>query len=104
MAIIGVKTRQMNLESNLLRDYYEKKEKKGFSYAYMNPGMNKVMQALGRVIRSETDIGAALLIDDRYLRSEYRDLLDRTHPNYEIVFSPQEEGETLHNFYSKKAK
>ncbi len=104
VAIVGVGLPQMNLESNLLRDYYEKKEKKGFSYAYMNPGMNKVMQALGRVIRSETDVGAALLIDDRYLRSEYRDLLERTHPNYEIVFSPQEEGETLHNFYSKKAK
>lgn len=104
VGIVGVGLPQMNLESNLLREYYEKKEGNGFAYAYQNPGMNKVMQALGRVIRSETDVGAALLIDDRYLRGDYRSLLNRSHPDFQIVFSPEEVGESLFSFYSGKAK
>ena len=44
----------------------------GFSYAYLYPGMNKVLQAAGRVIRTEDDIGIVALLDSRFARSAYR--------------------------------
>jgi Rad3-related DNA helicase len=68
----------------------------------MDPGMNKVMQAVGRLIRSETDRGAALLIDDRYLRDEYRDLFIRTWSDYDVVTAPEDVDENLSLFYKKK--
>lgn len=104
VAIVGVGLPQMNFQNNLIRDYYAQKGGDGFAYAYQNPGLGKVMQALGRVIRSEEDVGAALLIDDRYLRKEARSLLERTHPSYEVVTNPSEVGESLGNFYSKWGK
>ena len=104
VAIVGVGLPQMNFQNNLIRDYYQKKGGDGFAYAYQNPGLGKVMQALGRVIRSEDDVGAALLIDDRYLRKEARSLLERSHPSYEVVTCPAEVGVSLGNFYSKGVK
>ena len=102
VGIVGVGMPQINFENNLLRSYYQKKESDGFSYAYQNPGMNKIMQALGRVIRSESDVGAALLIDDRYAKNEYRSLLLRGHPSYQIVTSEEEVEESLSSFYLGK--
>ncbi len=49
----------------------------GFAYAYQYPGMNKVMQAAGRVIRTATDVGVIGLLDERFLRRDYRDLFPR---------------------------
>ena len=60
------------------------------------------MQALGRVIRSESDVGAAHLIDDRYAKNEYRSLLLRGHPSYQIVTSEEEVEESLSSFYLGK--
>lgn len=102
VGIVGVGMPQINFENNLLRSYFQNKEGDGFAYAYQNPGMNKIMQALGRVIRSETDVGAALLIDDRYAKNEYRGLLLRGHPSYQIVTSADEVGESLYSFYLGK--
>ena len=65
---------KINFVSNQISAYYDQRGQLGYNYAYLNPGMNRVMQALGRVIRSETDKGAVLLIDERYLNNEYRDL------------------------------
>ena len=48
------------------------------------------MQALGRVIRSEEDKGAVLLIDERYLNNEYRDLFKAEWRDYEVAFTPDE--------------
>ena len=61
------------------------------------------MQAVGRLIRSESDKGAALLIDDRYLRDEYRDLFIRTWTEYDVVLSPGEVSENLSAFYKSGA-
>ena len=49
-----------------MMEYYDNTAEKGREFAYIYPGMNKVLQAAGRVIRSETDRGMVLLIDDRY--------------------------------------
>ncbi len=104
VGIVGVGMPQVGFENNLLKDYFEQKEKRGFLYAYQNPGISKVLQALGRVIRSEKDVGAALLIDDRYGRGAYRDLLRRRYPQCEIVHDEKEVSLGLESFYSKKGE
>ena len=72
--VVGVGLPQVNLFQETLRAYYQEKLGQGFAYAYRIPGMQKVAQAVGRVIRTETDRGVALLLDDRYLQREYRQL------------------------------
>lgn len=64
-------------ERELFRDYYEEKSGQGFAYAYLYPGMNKVQQAAGRVIRTIEDAGCILLLDDRFGSPSYRDLFPR---------------------------
>ncbi len=61
-------------ERNVISRYYDDVGAGGFEFAYMFPGMNKVLQAAGRVIRTETDRGIILLIDGRFLNASYRDL------------------------------
>lgn len=74
VVIVGVGLPQVNLFQETLRAYYDRTLGDGFRYAYMIPGMQKVAQAVGRVIRTETDRGAALLLDDRYQQPAYRQL------------------------------
>ena len=74
VVIVGVGLPQVNLFQETLRGYYERTFGDGFLYAYMLPGMQKVAQAVGRVIRTETDRGVALLLDDRYRQNAYRRL------------------------------
>ena len=101
VAVIGIGLPQVGFENDLLKDYHQKRSGNGFDYAYKDPGMNKVMQAVGRLIRSETDRGAALLIDDRYMRNEYRDLFSRTWTSYDVALSPIDVRENLISFYKK---
>lgn len=75
VAVIGVGLPQICPEREALRAYYEDVFGEGFAYAYRYPGMHKVLQAVGRVIRSETDRGVALLIDDRFLTEEHAQLM-----------------------------
>jgi DNA excision repair protein ERCC-2 len=75
VVIVGVGLPQFNRQRQVLRDYYDHKSGLGYQYAYQYPGMQKVSQALGRVIRRESDRGSALLIDNRYGESSYRALL-----------------------------
>jgi DNA excision repair protein ERCC-2 len=72
--IVGVGLPQLCVERNLIRDYFQQQNALGFEYAYTFPGMNRVLQAVGRVIRSETDQGVALLIDARFNETRYRRL------------------------------
>jgi Rad3-related DNA helicase len=73
-AIVGVGLPQVCLERDIIRDYFQERNSQGFEYAYMFPGMNKVMQAAGRVIRSEKDRGVILLIDERFTNRSYLNL------------------------------
>lgn len=75
VAVVGVGLPQIGLERDIIRDYFNEQDKDGFDYAYVFPGMNKVLQAGGRLIRSENDHGVLLLIDDRYLHPHYNRLL-----------------------------
>jgi Rad3-related DNA helicase len=72
--IVSVGLPQLSVQQNIIKNYFNEKNGMGFAYAYMYPGMNKVLQAAGRVIRSETDTGAVLLIDERFSRRDYLDL------------------------------
>ncbi len=73
--VVGVGLPQLCLERDVLRDAYEETYQSGYRYAYQYPGVSKVLQAAGRIIRTETDRGALLLIDTRYAQAEYRALL-----------------------------
>lgn len=75
--IVGVGLPQLCLERDIIRDYFHAKNGKGFEYSYMYPGMNKVMQAAGRLIRSETDKGVILLLDERFSRWDYQNLFPK---------------------------
>lgn len=99
--IVGIGMPKINFVSDQIMKYYDSKEQSGYNYAYLNPGMNKVMQALGRVIRSETDRGAVLLIDERYLTNDYRDLFKSEWHKYEVAFSPKEVSDILQDFFIK---
>jgi DNA excision repair protein ERCC-2 len=72
--IVGVGLPQLCLERDLIRNFFEERTHAGFDYAYTFPGMNRVRQAVGRVIRSESDRGMVLLIDTRFGRAQYRSL------------------------------
>ena len=72
VVVVGVGLPGLSSENNIIRDYYEEKCGTGYDYAYTYPGMNGVLQATGRVIRTETDVGIAVLIDDRYSEPKYR--------------------------------
>ncbi|WP_217593483.1 ATP-dependent DNA helicase [Cohnella sp. GbtcB17] len=75
VVIVGVGMPQPSFERDLMRSHYDAAGLSGFDYAYVYPGMNKVLQAGGRLIRTETDSGVLVLIDDRYRRAPYRQLL-----------------------------
>lgn len=72
--IVGTGLPQMSNEREILRSYYDKRRENGFDYAYRFPGMNKVLQASGRVIRTQEDRGILLLLDDRFWNRDYQGL------------------------------
>ena len=70
--IVGVGLPTISSELNIIKEYFDKTRETGYAYAYTYPGMIKVMQAAGRVIRSEDERGIVLLIDDRFASMEYK--------------------------------
>ena len=83
--IIGTGLPQVNTEQEILKEYFDEQGEHGFDYAYQYPGMNKVMQAAGRVIRTVHDRGIIALLDDRFLRPEYVALFPREWGTYTVV-------------------
>lgn len=71
VAVVGTGIPMVCRQRNILRDYFDSHGKNGYQYAYVYPGMNKVLQAAGRVIRTDNDKGIILLLDDRFLTKEY---------------------------------
>ena len=72
--IVGTGLPQIGSEREILREYYDRKGENGFDYAYRYPGMNKVLQAAGRVIRTQEDVGTIVLLDERFGQWDYRGL------------------------------
>ena len=82
--IVGTGLPQICNQREILKEYYQEENGQGFDYAYQYPGMNKVLQAAGRVIRTASDRGIIGLLDDRFLRSDYRKLFPREWSQYEV--------------------
>lgn len=72
--VVGTGIPQISDEREILKNYYDHRGENGFDYAYRYPGMNKVLQAAGRVIRTQEDVGCILLLDDRFNSVQYRNL------------------------------
>ncbi|PLW84260.1 ATP-dependent DNA helicase [Kineobactrum sediminis] len=89
VVVVGVGLPQVNAANEQLRNHYQKHYGSGFAHAYQYPGMQKVSQALGRVVRLETDYGRALLVDGRYSDPAYRALLP---PWWTYRMGPLQEG------------
>ena len=83
--IVGTGLPQVNVEQEILKQYFEEGDENGFDYAYRYPGMNKVLQAAGRVIRTMDDRGIIALLDDRFLEKDYQELFPRERDEYFIV-------------------
>lgn len=83
--IVGTGLPMVCTQNELFRDYFDQKKGTGFNYAYQYPGMNKVLQAAGRVIRTATDRGAILLLDERFLQRSYQELFPREWFPCEVV-------------------
>ena len=98
-AIVGVGLPQVNPRQEMLRRYYDALNGCGFDYAYRYPGMNKVLQAAGRVIRTPEDRGVVLLLDDRFTQSEYTRLFPPHWRHIESVQSNQELENKLRSFW-----
>ena len=69
--IISPALPQVSFERELMRQYYEQHYGKGFEFAYLYPGMNRVIQSVGRLIRTETDLGVAVLVCQRFAQTQY---------------------------------
>ncbi|MGN0335325.1 MAG: ATP-dependent DNA helicase [Lachnospiraceae bacterium] len=76
-AVVGTGLPQVCTEREIVKQFFDEKEQDGFSYAYLYPGMNKVLQSAGRVIRTQSDRGCILLLDERFQREEYQRLFPR---------------------------
>ena len=75
--IVGPGLPKVSFEQELMRQFYEDSYSKGFEYAYLYPGMNRVVQSAGRIVRSETDRGIIVLLDKRFAYENYSRLLPR---------------------------
>lgn len=75
--IVGTGLPQISNEREILKDFYQQREGLGFEYAFRYPGMNKVLQAAGRVIRTSEDRGIILLLDERFLEEGYQRMFPR---------------------------
>lgn len=100
--IVGVGLPQVCLERDILRKYFQDKNDMGFEYAYIYPGMNKVLQAAGRVIRTENDKGVVLLIDERFSSYNYRELLPDEWSHIKRVRNSKAIEEYIEDFWNNK--
>lgn len=102
--IVGVGLPMVNEPNQQLRAYYDDTFKKGFDYAYTYPGMNKVIQAVGRVIRRDSDYGIALLMDDRFVTPLYRRLMPKEWAVKTVVRTDDYLKNLLTDFWSKMSE
>ncbi len=98
--IVGVGLPTISFERDLLKEHFNNNGEEGYDYAYTNPGMNKVMQAAGRVIRSATDRGVVMLIDSRFLYQKYREMFKKEWSHYKRVYSIEEISEEVQKFWN----
>ncbi|MFN2145933.1 MAG: ATP-dependent DNA helicase [Anaerolineales bacterium] len=99
--VVGVGIPQLGLERDLIKEYFDRQNNNGFAYAYQYPGFNRVLQATGRVIRTESDRGIIVLIDERFTHARYRRLFPEQWGGYQIVQSEAEISQRLARFWGR---
>mgnify|MGYP002709518503 CR=1 FL=1 len=96
--IVGTGLPQVCREREILKKYYDARGQDGFAYAYLYPGMNKVLQSAGRVIRTDEDKGIVLLLDERFARNEYIQMFPREWAGFEFC-NLRNAGEKVKSFW-----
>lgn len=96
--IVGTGLPQIGHEREILKNYFQEKNGEGFDYAYRFAGMNKVLQAAGRVIRTAEDRGVIVLLDERFLESSYLRLFPREWEDYKVC-TLKDAGERTKEFW-----
>lgn len=97
--IVGVGLPQLCFEREIIKSYFDESKTAGYDYAYTFPGMNKILQAAGRVIRTEEDRGVVLLIDDRFLTPKYISLMPEAWKNFSIIDTKEDMNQFLEFFW-----
>ena len=99
--IVGVGLPQISPQIDTVKGYFDEKNKQGYAYAYQIPGMNKVLQAAGRVIRCMEDKGIIVFIDQRFTTSFYKRLIPKQYQHYKRIASPSAAYLEISNFWNR---
>lgn len=99
--IVGVGLPGLSNERNIMKEYFENTRENGYDYAYTYPGMNRVLQAAGRVIRTENDRGVVVLIDDRYASEQYKNMFPLHWSHAKYAHSATELASFVKKFWSE---
>ena len=100
--IVGVGLPGLSNERNILKEYFDGRCERGYDYAYTYPGMNRVLQAAGRVIRREKDEGVVVLIDDRYATAQYQMLFPASWMHLQYAGNATSLAELVKNFWKNR--
>lgn len=100
--IFGVGLPGLSNERNIVKEYFDAQIEQGYDYAYTYPGMNNVLQAVGRVIRTEEDRGVAVLVDDRYGTPQYRNLFPKHWNTVQYAGNARSLAEILRRFWESE--
>ncbi len=84
VAIVGSGLPQVCVERELVKDFFDRNGKKGYDFAYLYPGINKVLQSAGRLIRTEQDYGVIAMLEERFLRREYMEQFPPEWNDYQV--------------------
>ena len=103
--IFGVGLPALSNEKNIIKEHYDSKNDDGigYDYAYTFPGMNNVLQAAGRVIRTSEDIGIVVLADDRYATQKYRSLFPAHWKGVQYAGNASSLAEIMRRFWEKQS-
>ncbi|MFC6255127.1 helicase C-terminal domain-containing protein [Secundilactobacillus hailunensis] len=104
VGIVSVGLPGLSTENDLLRDYFDSQDEPGFDYAYQLPGLNHVLQAAGRLIRSASDTGVILLMDQRFASQRYTRYFPPHWQYHRVLHSAAELAPTIEQFWEMTAK
>ena len=99
--IVGMGLPKLSAEQNILQNYFEETRESGYDYAYTYPAMIKVQQAAGRVIRSESDRGVVVLIDDRYAEPPVLRLMPKSWRRIKFASDPDQLASIIERFWER---
>jgi DNA excision repair protein ERCC-2 len=102
LLIIGVGMPGVDLETNKTKEYFDQHGVNGFDYAYRYPGISKIIQAAGRLIRSQDDHGIVLLLDERYREPFYQQMIPAFYGTPVLITSPRQCTQAIEEFWAKK--